>query len=147
VAHTFVKDVMKTDLVKLDHSSTIQKAAWQMGEKKIGCVIVTKDDFPYGIITERDFVTKVAAKELSFSSSISKIMSSPLITVGPDETIWEAAELMKTHNIHKLPVIQNNNVVGILTTTDLIQICSLGSDSEMRKICDQIITRMEKSFE
>jgi len=147
MAHTFVKDVMKTNLIKLDQFTSIQEAALQMDKNEIGCVIITQNGNPEGIITERDFVKKVAAKELPFSSPLSKVMSSPLITINPDETIWEAAQLMKIKNIHKLPVKQNNDIVGIITTTDLIQICSVGSDSEMRRICDQIMTRMKKDFE
>lgn len=146
MAHTFVKDVMKTDLVKLDESTSIYEAASQMDKNEIGCVIVTLNGNPMGILTERDFVKKIAAKQLPFTSTLSKIMSSPLITIDPDETVWEAAQLMKTNNIHKLPVKKNNDIIGIITTTDLVQICSVGSDSEMRRICDQIITRMEKNF-
>ena len=71
-------------------------------------------------------------------------MSSPLIEIDPNETVWEAAQIMKINNIHKLPVRKDNQIIGIITTTDLVKICSVGSDSEMRRICDQIITRMEK---
>ena len=71
-------------------------------------------------------------------------MSSPLISIDPDETVWEAAEEMKVNNIHKLPVIKENKITGIITTSDLVQICSVGSDSEMRRICDEILTRMQK---
>ena len=70
-------------------------------------------------------------------------MSSPLISIGPNETIWEAAESMKVNNIHKLPVIENNMIMGIITTSDLVEICSVGSDSEMRRVCDQILLRMQ----
>jgi len=63
--------------------------------------------------------------------------------VSPDETVWEAAEIMKTKGIHKLPVQDGNNVVGMITTTDLVKICSMGSDSQMRHICDQILVRMK----
>jgi len=69
-------------------------------------------------------------------------MSSPLITIGPEETIWEASEMMKQKTIHKLPVRKNEQIIGIVTTTDIVKICSLGSDSQMRKICDQILMRM-----
>ena len=71
-------------------------------------------------------------------------MSSPLIGIDLDETVWEAAELMKEKNIHKVPVLENDKIIGIVTATDLVKICSLGSDSEMRRICDQIITRMQQ---
>ena len=145
MAHTFVKDVMISDLAELDISTTIKDAAKTMDEKNIGCVIVIKNSEPVGILTERDFVKRVAAKELPLNSSLEKVMSSPLIAIGPDETVWEAAQIMKTKNIHKLPVKKDSQVIGIVTTTDLVKICSLGSDSEMRRICDQILTRMEKN--
>jgi len=144
MAHTFVKDVMISDLAQLDASTTINEAAKMMDQRNIGCIIVTKDNSPIGIVTERDFVKRVAANETPLSLSIDKVMSSPLIAIGPDETVWEAAQIMKTKNIHKLPVKQDNQIIGIVTTTDLVKICSVGSDSEMRRICDQIITRMEK---
>ncbi len=143
--HTFVKDVMICDLAELDVSSTIKDAGKIMDDKNIGCIIVTKDNSPAGILTERDFVKRIAAKEIPLTSSLENVMSAPLIAIGPDETVWEAAQIMKTKNIHKLPVKQDNQIIGIVTTSDLVKICSLGSDSEMRKFCDQILTRMEEN--
>jgi len=144
MAHTFVKDVMICDVASLDSTSMIKEAAKLMDNKNIGCVVVTQENFPVGIITERDFVRRVASKEKSLTSPLKDVMSSPLITIDPDETVWEAAESMKVNNIHKLPVIKDNKILGIITTSDLVEICSVGSDSEMRRICDQILTRMEK---
>ena len=144
MGHTFVKDVMISDLTTLDVSTSIRDAAKLMDEKDIGCIIVTKNQLPIGILTERDFVKRIAAKEKSLTASLEEVMSSPLIEIDPNETVWEAAQIMKTNNIHKLPVKRNNQIIGIVTTTDLVKICSIGSDSEMRKICDQIITRMQK---
>jgi signal-transduction protein with cAMP-binding, CBS, and nucleotidyltransferase domain len=144
MGHTFVKDVMISDLTTLDVSTSIRDAAKLMDKKDIGCIIVTKNQLPIGILTERDFVKRIAAKEKSLTASLEEVMSSPLIEIDPNETVWEAAQIMKTNNIHKLPVKQNNQIIGIVTTTDLVKICSIGSDSEMRKICDQIITRMQK---
>jgi signal-transduction protein with cAMP-binding, CBS, and nucleotidyltransferase domain len=144
MAHTFVKDVMIGELATLDVSTSIKNAAKLMDEKNIGCIIVTKNQLPVGILTERDFVKRIAAKEKSLTSPLEEVMSSPLIEINPDETVWEAAQIMKTNNIHKLPVMKDNKIIGIVTTTDLVKICSIGSDSEMRRICDQIITRMQK---
>ena len=146
MAHTFVKDVMISNLATLDISTTIKDAAKLMDEKNIGCIIVTENNLPIGIVTERDFVKRIASKEVPLSSSLKKVMSSPLIDIDPDETVWEAAQTMKIKNIHKLPVKQDNKIIGIVTTTDLVKICSVGSDSEMRRICDQILTRMEKNM-
>ena len=142
--HTFVKDVMTSKVATLDSSSMIKDAAKLMDEKNIGCIVVTRDELPVGILTERDFVKRIASKEKPLTSSIEEVMSSPLISIDPDDTVWEAAEDMKVNNIHKLAVLQDNKILGIITTSDLVEICSLGSDSEMRRICDQILTRMQK---
>jgi len=145
MAHTFVKDVMIDELATLDASTKILDAAKLMAEKNIGCIIVTEKDLPVGIITERDFVRRIVAQEISHQSPIVEVMTTPLITIDPDETVWEAAQIMKTNNIHKLPVQKAHKIMGIITTTDLVRVCSAGSDSEMRRICDQIIARMEKT--
>jgi signal-transduction protein with cAMP-binding, CBS, and nucleotidyltransferase domain len=50
---------------------------------------------------------------------------------------------MKEKQIHKLPVKENDQIIGIVTTTDIVKISSVGSDSEMRRICDQILLRMK----
>jgi len=106
-------------------------------------VIILHDKNPVGIITERDFVTKVAAEGRPLFTYISEVMSSPLIMIDSEETIWEASELMKEKQIHKLPVKENDQIVGVVTTTDIVKISSVGSDSEMRRICDQILLRMK----
>ena len=141
---TFVNEVMSKNILTLDKSASLQEAAEHMKKLNVGCVIVTDSNNPIGIITERDFVTKIAAEGRPLFTEIKEVMSSPLITIDPEETIWEASELMKEKLIHKLPVKKNDEIVGIITTTDIVKISSVGSDSEMRRICDQILLRMEK---
>lgn len=65
------------------------------------------------------------------------------IVNNPDESVWELAEIMKLRGIHKVPVVRESRLVGIVTATDLQKLCSAGSDSEMRKIADQILLRMK----
>jgi len=140
---TFVNQIMSKNVLTLDRSVSLQEAAEKMKSLKVGCVIILDNKKPVGIITERDFVTKVAAEGRPLFTEISEVMSSPLITIDPEETIWEASEMMKEKQIHKLPVKENDQIVGIVTTTDIVKISSVGSDSEMRRICDQILLRME----
>ena len=142
MAHTFAKDVMKKKIIELDGSVSIQDAASKMTNAKVGSVIVTSEGKHVGILTEKDFIS-IAAEGRPLFTAISEVMSSPIISIDSEETVWEAAELMKEKNIHKIPVQENDKIVGILTATDLVKICSLGSDSEMRRICDQILTRMQ----
>lgn len=141
--NTFVNQIMSKNLLTLDKSTSLQEAAEQMKKLRVGCVIVTEEGNPIGIITERDFVTKIAAEGRPLFTEIKEVISSPLITIDSEETIWEASELMKEKLIHKLPVIENGKIVGIVTTSDIVRISSVGSDSEMRRICDQILLRME----
>ena len=142
MASTFVNQVMSKNVLTVEKSTSLQEAAQNMKKSSVGCVIVNDGTKPLGIVTERDFV-KVAAEGRPLFTEISEVMSSPLITIGPEETIWEASEIMKEKSIHKLPVKENEQIIGILTTTDIVKISSLGSDSEMRRICDQILLRMK----
>ena len=140
---TFVNQIMSKNVFTADKTTSLQEAAQNMKKLKVGCVIVTENNKPMGIVTERDFVTKVAANGIPLFTEISEVMSAPLITIDPEETIWEASEMMKENLIHKLPVKEDDQVIGIVTTTDIVKISSVGSDSEMRRICDQILMRMK----
>ena len=84
---TFVNDVMSKNLLSLDKSTSLQEAAEHMKKLSIGCVIVTDNNSPIGIITERDFVTKIAAEGRPLFTEIKEVMSSPLITIDSEETI------------------------------------------------------------
>ena len=140
---TFVNQIMSKNVLTVDKSTSLQEVAQKMKKSDIGCVIVTENNNPKGIVTERDFVTKIASKGLPLFTEISEVTSLPLVTIAPDETVWEASEIMREKGIHKLPVKENNQIVGIVTTSDIIKISSAGSDSQMRKICDQILLRMK----
>ncbi len=142
MASTFVNQIMKTDVVSIDENATVREAAQQMINSNIGCVIITKDSIPFGIFTESDFV-RIAAKGNPLFTAISGVMSTPLVVISPEETLWEAADIMRKKDIHKLPIQDENKILGIITASDLVQICSIGSDSEMRKICDAILLRIK----
>ncbi|MEK0367918.1 MAG: CBS domain-containing protein [Nitrosopumilus sp.] len=133
---------MKTDVVSIDENENVQDAAQQMIKSNIGCVIITRDNIPFGIFTESDFV-RIAAKGNPLFTTLDGVVSTPLVVITPGETIWEAAEIMRKKDIHKLPVQYENKIVGIITASDLVKVCSIGSDSEMRKICDAILLRIK----
>jgi CBS domain-containing protein len=142
---SFVKDIMKTPVLSIDSSMTVKDAAKMMEDAKIGSIVVTENSVVLGILTERDFVRKIVAQEKSFSTKVKDIMSSPLIVISPDETVWELASLMKTRRIHRVPVVDKGRLVGMASTADLTRLCSIGSDSEMSRLCEQILLRMKSS--
>ena len=142
---SFVKDIMKSPVLTVNSSMSVKDAAKIMEDAKVGSIVVTENNTIVGILTERDFVRRIVAKEKPHSIPVKEVMSSPLIVISPNETVWELAELMKQRRIHKVPVVDQDRLVGMVTTTDLTKLCSIGSDSEMRRICDQIIARMKNS--
>ncbi len=145
MAHTFVKDIMRKAVVSIDSAMTVKDAAVMMDDANVGCVVITRGNAPIGIITERDFVKRVVSQEMDLATPLADVMSFPLITVDCDDTVWEAAEIMKKNKIHKVPVEYQGKLVGIITTTDIVKICSMGSDSEMRNIADSILTRLKNN--
>ncbi len=139
-----VSDIMKKKVISIDETKTIKEAASLMNEAKIGSIIITKDDIPVGILTERDFVTKIAVEEIPLSVPVSQVMIKPLLVVTPNQTVWEAAEIMKNMEVHRLAVQEGNKIIGMVSTTDLIKICSIGSDSNLKRIADLIFSRHQK---
>ena len=140
-----VRDIMKKKLISIDETETIKKAASMMTEAEIGSIIITKDNIPVGILTERDFVTKIASKEISLSVPVSQVMTHPLLVIAPNQTVWEVAEIMRNMGIHRVAVQEGSKIIGMVTTTDLIKIVSIGSDSNLQKIADLIFSRQKKN--
>jgi len=143
MAHTFIKDVMRKNVISIDSSMTVKDAAIMMADTNVGCVVITRGNAPIGILTERDFVKRIVSEERELSTPLADVMSFPLITVESGETVWEAAEIMKRNKIHKAPVEDQGKLVGIITATDIVKLCSMGSDSEMRHIADAILIRLQ----
>jgi len=139
-----VSDIMKKMVISIDEAKTIKDAANMMNEARIGSIIITKDNTPVGILTERDFVTKIAAKEIPLSTPLSKVMTKPLLVIGPNQTVWEAAEIMKNMEIHRVAVQEENKIIGMVTTTDLVKIISIGSNSNLHRVADLIFSRQKK---
>ena len=131
-----VKDIMTKDVVTIDVSKTIFEAAQLMSEKNISCLVVTKNDAPAGIVTERDFVKRIVAKRASFDVKVTEVMTKTLVTVEPDASIKEAARLMSSHKIRRLPVLKQNKLVGILVATDLVR--NVGKKTTTEEILDAI---------
>ena len=145
MAFTFVKDIMTKNVISIDSSRTVKEAAAMMEDANVGSIVITDGYTSVGILTERDFVNRVVGKDKPSTTEVSEVMSQPITVVGPDETVWDVAEVMRSKGIHKVPVQDGNKLVGIFTATDLVRICSYGSDSQMRKITEDILIRLKNS--
>jgi CBS domain-containing protein len=126
-----VGDLMTKNVVKSDKESTVYDLAKLMDKNGIGCVVIAENDKPLGIVTERDIITKCLARELNPRDTKAKdIMSFPVISIDPEAEILEAAKVMVSRMIRRLPVVENNKLVGIITTSDMIREVSKGKRKE-----------------
>ena len=119
-----VKDIMTSPVVTISESDTIYKAAQLMDKQDVGCIIVVdKQQRPLGILTERDMTTRVLAKnKMPSRIKAGKVMTTPLITVDPDETLTEAARRMSRLNVRRLGVIYKGNLEGVVSSKDILAV-------------------------
>jgi len=115
-----VKDIMHRDLFSVNLNTPTFQIAKMMELEEIDAIFVKENETPMGIITNRDFVTKIVANNLPPDTPVKEIMSSPLITINHNEPISRAAEMMSSKKVKKLAVSENGKIVGLITSTDLI---------------------------
>ena len=114
-----LKEVMKR-IISVPHNITITEAARIMGERNIGSVPVEKNKDIIGIVTERDILKKIVAKEKNPAlTRIEEIITPHLITLDVNDDIIKANNVMNKHNIRRLLVTENEKVVGIITLRDI----------------------------
>ena len=119
-SETLVKDVMTRALISVDPITTLNQISKMMEQGGMGSILVKKDGVPSGIITDRDFAIRIAAHGVSLDTPVEKITSSPLITIDSNDSILDAAKAMSDKKIRKLGVTNEGKVVGIITSTDLV---------------------------
>jgi len=126
-SETKIKDVMTKALVSVDPVTSLYQISKMMEQGGMGSILVKKDGVPSGIITDRDFAIKIAAYGVSMDSSVEKIATFPLQTINSNDSLLDAAKTMADKKIRKLAVVEEGKVVGIITSTDLVnQLASKG---------------------
>jgi len=116
-----VRDVMSRPIIAEDEDTLVTKIAEDMDELGIGSVVITSEGKPPGIITERDVALKVLLKDRRASEIKAKeIMAFPLVTIEPEMSVDEACKLAARKRIKRLPVVENEMLVGIVSIRDLL---------------------------
>ncbi len=141
-----VRDIMTKSVIAVDSSITVNEAAKMMEDVKVGAVIVMENNTPVGIITDRDFAVKIVAHAYQITTPVKQIMSTPLIGISPDESVWMVADLMYTRGIRKLPVIEDDKVIGIITATDLVNQLAISTDEDIRKMYHESVIKVYKQY-
>jgi CBS domain-containing protein len=132
-----IGEIMIKDVVKIEGNVAVEEIANIMNECGIGCVIVVQEENPIGIITERDMIKRVLLESKDPKTTKAfQIMSAPLFFGHPDMSVQEAVKFMIERRIKKLPIIAEDQLVGMLTLTDLARSVAY---------LDDIFSKMENS--
>jgi len=116
-----VKDCMCKKVIKATSDTTLEKIAKLMKENDVGCVPICNDENNViGFVTDRDIIIRCVATNKNCAETKAKdVMTSKVIKTTPDTHLDDATETMSKNQIRRLPVIENNEIVGILTIGDL----------------------------
>lgn len=115
-----IKDIMSKDVVSLNSQDSIERAAQIMEQFDVGSVPVCNNEKLVGIVTDRDIALRcVAGGNNANNQKISDVMTSNPVTGTPDMNVHDAAQIMSKEQIRRLPIVQNDNLVGIVSLGDI----------------------------
>jgi CBS domain-containing protein len=119
-----IENVMVSDVITVEAEATVRQAVDLMNENEIGCLIVVdEEEKPVGILTERDLLRRVLAmRKDPVRAKVSQVMSKPLVTGTPHMDLEAAMKLMFKKKIKKLPVVEDGQLVGLVTLTDIVRV-------------------------
>ena len=115
-----VRDIMEKNVITIEHNKTALDVSKLLKEKEISFVVISKEEEPIGLVSERDIVRKISAEDKKASEvSIEEVMSKNFRWVKPQDDIEIAIQKMLNNSIRRLLVIDNEKLVGVITQTDL----------------------------
>jgi len=118
-----VRDVMTKQPRVVRRDTSVQEVVATMNKFDISSIIVVQEKRPVGIITHKDIISKIVQPRIPPDAvKALEIMSTPIVTINEDASIEEAARLMAKKRIKKLPVVRDDELVGILTSADLVRV-------------------------
>ena len=115
-----VKDIMTNSIVSLNSEDSVERAAQMMKQFDVGSIPICSEEKLVGMITDRDIALRTVASSASGNNQkISEVMTSNPVTGTPDMDVHDAAKIMSEQQIRRLPIVQNNHLVGIVSLGDI----------------------------
>ena len=115
-----LREIMAEVVLTITRDETIAEAAYRMREANVGCLVVTNEGSVQGIITDRDLVVNCLSQLDDYAEcEVSAHMTSPVITADADTDILDAAHQMTEHHIRRLPVVEGDQLVGLVSFSDI----------------------------
>jgi CBS domain-containing protein len=120
---TQVRDIMEKNVITIDYTKNALDASVILKEKEISFLVILKEGKPEGIVSERDIVRKIAAKDIKSSQiQLEEIMSKNFKWVEPETEVEHAVQKMLNNNIRRLIVLEDEKLVGVITQTNLAEV-------------------------
>jgi CBS domain-containing protein len=117
-----VRDIMAKNVKTVKTDDSVLTAVQKMNKFNIGSVIVVSSGRPVGILTEKNILSRVVEPRMDAATVwVKDIMSVPLISIEPTAAIEEAARMMAEKRVNRLPVMQGNRLVGLISSTDIVK--------------------------
>ncbi len=117
-----IRDIMRKNVITIEYDKNALEAACLISEKDISFLVIMENDSPIGVLSESDFVRRLAADDKKSSEvMISEIMSRKFRWVEPETKIEDAIQKMLNNNIRRLVILENGKLVGVITQTDLTE--------------------------
>jgi signal-transduction protein with cAMP-binding, CBS, and nucleotidyltransferase domain len=119
-----IQDLARENVVSARPDTPVSELAQQMRDERVGSVVITNDQTPVGIVTDRDLTTRVIAEETDPTEQTAQdVMSGDLCAVGPDDGFYESAAVMSENGVRRLPVCSaDDELLGIITADDLTEL-------------------------
>jgi malate dehydrogenase (oxaloacetate-decarboxylating) len=145
-----VEEVMTRNIISIDSKKSVFDSCKQLSKNKVGSLVVMDNDIPVGIITEKDLIEKLIMQNRDpKKTKVTEIMTSNIKTIHALAPIEKAVKMMEENKIKKLPVILNNEIVGIITETDMTKTIEAFSEilQEMKTFYTESRNSMEKMMD
>ena len=134
-----ILDLKGRNVLTIASSASVLEAIGNISEANVGAIVIQDGDQPEGIFTERDYLRKIALEGRSSNSTlVSEVMSSPLITVEPTESIHSAMETMTGRRCRHMVVVEGGAMVGIVSLGDLVKHLLQEKEAEVEQLSSYI---------
>lgn len=134
---TQISDIFVREVLTINRKATVFECIKKMVERNVGAIVVTDGPLICGIFTERDYLRRIALKDrTSKTTLVEEVMTSRLVCAGPNQSPEECMTIMTQQRIRHLPVMEGQQLVGILSIGDLVKRISSDREAQVRYLSD-----------